>query len=193
MFHYIFSTLETKYSKELQIVRYQYPSSPIKLSYPSPRYSYPEAVKLLREQGVTMGDYEDLSSENEKLLGKLVREKYGVDFFIVERFPTAVRAFYSMPDPSNPNYSYSYDMFMRGTEILSGAQRITNPTLLTTQLLNRKINPETLRDYVNSFKYGAPLHGGAGIGLERLLMCYLGLDNIRLASMFPRDPSRLTP
>ena len=193
LFNFMFTTLEQNYQKELQIIRSQYPSTPPKLSYPSPRLSYPEALKLLRAAGVVMGDLEDLSSENEKLLGKLVQEKYGVDFFIVDKFPTAVRAFYSMPDAANPDYSNSYDMFLRGTEILSGSQRINDPISLIISMMNHNVNPDGLKDYLNSFNYATPLHGGAGIGLERLLMCYLGLDNIRLASMFPRDPARLTP
>ena len=52
---------------------------------------------------------------------------------------------------------------------------------------------EGVKDYVNSFRYGARPHGGAGVGMERVVMLYLGLDNIRKTSMFPRDPRRLTP
>ncbi len=50
-----------------------------------------------------------------------------------------------------------------------------------------------LSDYIDSFKYGAPPHAGGGIGLERVVALYLGLDNVRKTSMFPRDPTRLTP
>lgn len=52
---------------------------------------------------------------------------------------------------------------------------------------------ETIQSYIDSFKFGAPPHGGAGVGLERVVMLYCGLDNIRKTSMFPRDPKRLTP
>jgi len=62
-----------------------------------------------------------LSTENEKALGAIVKEKHDTDFYILYGFPTAARAFYSMPDPVDPNYSNSYDLFMRGEEITSGA------------------------------------------------------------------------
>jgi len=52
---------------------------------------------------------------------------------------------------------------------------------------------EKIRSYIDSFRYGAPPHAGGGIGLERVTMLYLGLDNVRKTSMFPRDPKRLTP
>lgn len=52
---------------------------------------------------------------------------------------------------------------------------------------------KTIQSYIDAFKYGCPPHAGGGIGLERVVMLYLGLDNIRKTSMFPRDPKRLTP
>ena len=52
---------------------------------------------------------------------------------------------------------------------------------------------DTIQSYIDSFKFGAPPHGGAGVGLERVVMLYCGLDNIRKTSLFPRDPKRLTP
>jgi len=52
---------------------------------------------------------------------------------------------------------------------------------------------EKIKSYIDSFRYGAPPHAGGGIGMERVTMLYLGLDNVRKTSMFPRDPKRLTP
>ena len=84
-------------------------------------------------------------------------------------------------------------MFMRGEEILSGAQRIHNPEYLTERAKVHGIEIQTIAAYIDSFRYGCPPHAGGGIGLERVTMVYLGLDNIRKTSMFPRDPKRLTP
>ena len=78
-------------------------------------------------------------------------------------------------------------------EIISGAQRIHLPELLEERAKMHNIEPETIRPYIDAFKLGAPPHGGAGVGMERVIMLYLGLDNIRKSSMFPRDPNRLTP
>ena len=84
-------------------------------------------------------------------------------------------------------------MFMRGEEILSGAQRIHNPEYLTERAKVHGIEIQTIAAYIDSFRYGCPPHARGGIGLERVTMLYLGLDNIRKTSMFPRDPKRLTP
>ena len=82
-------------------------------------FRYPDAVKLLRENGVEMGDEEDLSTPVEKKLGALVKERYKTDFYILDRYPLAVRPFYTMPDPHDKRYSNSYDMFMRGVIVIS--------------------------------------------------------------------------
>ncbi|KNC22129.1 hypothetical protein FF38_05083 [Lucilia cuprina] len=136
-----------------------------------------------------------IHTEQEKALGRLVRDKYHTDFYILDKFPLAVRPFYTMPDAENPQLSNSYDFFMRGEEILSGAQRIHDPTFLAERMRAHGVDPndDGLKDYVDSFKYGAPPHAGGGIGLERVVMFYLGLGNIRRASLFPRDPRRLKP
>eukprot|EP01061_Rhynchopus_euleeides_P038475 TRINITY_DN65_c3_g1_i1.p1 TRINITY_DN65_c3_g1~~TRINITY_DN65_c3_g1_i1.p1 ORF type:complete len:576 (+),score=298.13 TRINITY_DN65_c3_g1_i1:48-1775(+) len=160
------------------------------------RMTYPNAVRLLNTQlpeGEKMGETEDLSTPNEKLLGKLVKERYGVDFFIVDWFPQEVRPFYTMPCPHDNRFSNSYDMFMRGEEISSGAQRIHDVELLRKRGAEMEIDMATMKDYVESFTLGAWPHGGFGVGLERVVMLYLGIHNIRACSMFPRTPNRNTP
>lgn len=148
---------------------------------------------MLREAGIEMNYDEDLSTPNEKLLGKLVKQKYDTDFFILDKYPLCVRPFYTMPDPHNPEWSNSYDMFMRGEEVLSGAQRVHDPALLIERAKLHEIDLEKIKAYIDSFRFGAPPHGGGGIGLERVVMLYLDLHNVRKSSMFPRDPKRVTP
>lgn len=193
LFVHIFKGLQTQYAEEIELVRKQFPSEPFKFLEPSLRIDYAEGVSLLREAGVEMGDDEDLSTPNEKLLGRLIKAKYDTDFFIMDKFPLAVRPFYTMPDPSNQKWSNSYDMFMRGEEILSGAQRIHDPEFLTKRALAHGCELDKIKGYIDAFRYGAPPHAGGGIGLERVTMLYLGLDNIRKTSLFPRDPKRVTP
>lgn len=89
--------------------------------------------------------------------------------------------------------SNSYDFFMRGEEILSGAQRIHDPRLLSEKMREKGIEPESMAFYLDAFKLGCAPHGGGGVGLERVLMLFLKLNNIRRASLFPRDPKRLEP
>merc|ERR1712080_574084 len=113
-----------------------------------------EGIQMLREAGVEMDDEDDLSTPNEKLLGRLVKAKYDTDFYILDKFPLAVRPFYTMPDPENSKYSNSYDMFMRGEEILSGAQRIHNADFLIERAKLHGVELDTIASYIDSFRHG---------------------------------------
>ncbi|XP_055538254.1 aspartate--tRNA ligase, cytoplasmic [Wyeomyia smithii] len=189
----MFKGLRDNYAREINAVGQQFNVEPFKFLEPPLRLEFAQAVKMLREAGVTMDDEEDLSTPSEKLLGRLVKAKYDTDFYILDKFPLAVRPFYTMPDPNNSKYSNSYDMFMRGEEILSGAQRIHDPDYLVERAKLHAIDISKIAAYIEAFRFGCPPHAGGGIGLERVVMLYLGLDNIRKTSMFPRDPKRLTP
>ncbi|CAJ0955049.1 unnamed protein product, partial [Mesorhabditis belari] len=189
----VFKGLQQEYAHEIEAVRQQYPAEPFEFCEPALVLKYADAVKLLREHGTEIGDEDDLSTPVEKFLGKLVKEKYKTDFYILDKFPLAVRPFYTMPDPHDKRYSNSYDMFMRGEEILSGAQRIHDPEYLIERAKHHKVELSQIQAYIDSFRYGCPPHAGGGIGLERVTMLFLGLHNIRLASLFPRDPKRITP
>ncbi|KAF0292280.1 Aspartate--tRNA ligase, cytoplasmic [Amphibalanus amphitrite] len=193
LFTEIFKGLRDNFQTEIETVRRQFPSEPFRFLEPPLRLDFIQGVEMLREAGVEMGDEDDLSTPNEKLLGRLVKAKYDTDFFIMDKYPLAVRPFYTMPDPKDGRWSNSYDMFMRGEEILSGAQRIHDAEFLTERAKHHGIDITKIQAYIDSFKYGCPPHAGGGIGMERVCMLYLGLDNIRKTSMFPRDPKRLTP
>ncbi|MCL4142827.1 UNVERIFIED_CONTAM: hypothetical protein GTU68_013861, partial [Idotea baltica] len=193
MFTEMFRGLQRECRAEIDIIGKQFPAEEFKFLDPPLRLEYREGVALLKEAGIEMGDEEDLSTPNEKLLGRIVKAKYDTDFYILDKYPLAVRPFYTMPDPADPKFSNSYDMFMRGEEILSGAQRIHDPELLTKRAEAHGIALDTIQSYIDAFRFGCPPHAGGGIGLERVTMLFLGLDNIRKTSMFPRDPKRLTP
>jgi len=147
----------------------------------------------LKEHGIDQDVNEDLDTVNEKTLGRLVREKYDTDFYILHKYPVSARPFYTMLHPEDPNFTCSYDVFMRGEEIISGAQRIHDAKLLIKRAEEKGMDVSTLKSYIDSFKYGAYPHGGVGIGMERVLKYYLNLHNIKKCSMFPRDPKRLYP
>lgn len=136
---------------------------------------------------------EDISTTDERQLGRIVLEKYGTDFYIMDKYPLGVRPFYTMPDPNDPTLSNSYDLFIRGQEIVSGAQRVHDVNLLVERATAMGIPISSIQSYIDAFKHGAVPHAGGGIGLERVVMLYLGLQNIRKTSMFPRDPKRLFP
>ena len=93
----------------------------------------------------------------------------------------------------NAKLSEGFDALYGGVEISSGGQRIHIPELLTERIKAKGLNPKNFKDYIDSFRYGAPPHAGWAIGLERLTQIICGLDNIKEATMFPRDRDRLTP
>jgi len=171
----------------------QYPQEPFQYLQKSLRLTFAEGIAMLHEAGVMVDPLEDLSTANERILGKLVKDKYHTDFYILHRYPSGIRPFYTMPCPDDAKYSNSFDIFMRGEEIISGAQRIHEPDMLARRAAECGIEVGTIQSYIDSFKLGASPHGGCGVGLERVVMLFLGLNNIRKTSMFPRDPKRLTP
>jgi len=221
-FNAVFDGLNRDFSAELEAVRKQHPFANLRYRYPCLRFTYPEAMKLLRAEGPALlqamqratddpaererlaerersvaahGDLEDIGTEDEKLLGEVVANMYGQDFYIIDKFPADVRPFYTMPDPQNPKLSNSYDIFIRGEEVTSGAQRIHDPQMLLEQAAAKDppVDLSPIMAYVDSFKYGAFPHAGGGIGLERVVMLFCALPNIRKTSLFPRDPKRLSP
>ena len=106
-------------------------------------------------------------------------------------YPTKKRAFYTYPDPQNPEYSLSYDLLFKGTEILSGSRRINDYEQLLKVIKDRGMKPENFSMYLQAFRYGMPPEGGFSFGLERLTMKILELANIREAALFPRDMERV--
>eukprot|EP01111_Echinosteliopsis_oligospora_P005618 TRINITY_DN1909_c0_g1_i1.p1 TRINITY_DN1909_c0_g1~~TRINITY_DN1909_c0_g1_i1.p1 ORF type:complete len:599 (-),score=224.21 TRINITY_DN1909_c0_g1_i1:59-1807(-) len=193
LFVNIFEGLEKKYARELEVVDQQYPFAPLQYLKPTLRLTFPEAVALLRAHGTVIDDLCDLSTPQEKELGRLVKEKYKTDFYILDKFPSCARPFYTMKDPLDERYANAYDIFLRGEEISSGAQRIHDADMLLSNAKAHGIDPATIQPYIDAFKYGAPPHAGCGVGLERFVMLYLGLHNIRKTSLFPRDPKRVQP
>jgi len=159
----------------------------VKIKVPKVKYmSYDQAVRLLR---VKYG--EDLSSEDERKLC----QKYSDTIIFVHSWPLSIKPFYIMPKGENPSAKLSegFDAIYRGIEISSGGQRIHIPALLEKRLRANKLNPKNFKSYIDSFRFGAPMHSGWSIGLERLTQVILNLDNIKEATMFPRDRDRLTP
>lgn len=190
----VFTRLQKECQPEIEAVASQFGEHVKELVIKPCIINFKDAVKLLNENGhPEMKPDQDLDTELEKCLGRLVREKYGTDFFILDKFPAAVRPFYTMPDPDDPMYSNSYDMFLRGEEIVSGAQRIHNSELLLQCAAKKGVDLSPIMPYVESFRYGAPPHAGLGCGLDRITFLFLGLHNVRRGSLFPRDPTRVSP
>ena len=148
--------------------------------------NYEEAIK---KAGGKIG--EDFTPEQEKRLCSL----YPDSIVFTYSWPSSLKPFYIMPkdEDKNAKYTEGFDALYGGMEISSGGQRIHLPKLLIERLKDKGLNPKNFESYINSFRYGAPPHAGWSIGLERLTQIICGLDNVKEATMFPRDRERLTP
>ncbi len=193
LFIHIFDGLNERFRHELQIISQQYPFEPLQYLRSSLRITFREGIDMLKAAGIEADYNIDLSTPQEKALGALVKKKYGTDFYIMDKYPLSVRPFYTMPCPDDPTVSNSYDLFIRGEEIVSGAQRVHDVNLLIERANAWKIPLNTIQSYIDAFRHGALPHAGGGIGLERVAMLFLGLGNIRKTSLFPRDPNRISP
>jgi aspartyl-tRNA synthetase len=159
----------------------------VKLKIPNGVYlTYEEGIK---KAGGKIG--EDFTPEQEKKLCDM----YAGDVVFVYSWPASIKPFYIMPKDADPKAKVSegFDALYGGVEISSGGQRIHLPELLTQRIKAKGLNPASFKDYIDSFRFGAPPHSGWAIGLERLTQIICGLDNVKEATMFPRDRERLTP
>ena len=138
-------------------------------------------------------DEPDLAPAHERALGAWAMDEHDSDFVVVEGYPTSSRAFYSHPDPDDPHWSRSFDLIFRGTELVSGAQRLHRYDDYVATLAARGYDYAPYASYVEAFRSGIPPHGGFAIGLERWVARLVGATNIREVTLFPRDLHRLAP
>jgi len=162
----------------------------MKLKVPSVKYlTYDEAIALLNKHGFKLKRGDDFEPEAERKLCSL----FPNTLIFTYEWPIAMKPFYIWPKNPGKGVSGGFDAIYGGVEISSGGQRVHVPGVLIKQLKSKGLNPEDFKWYVDAFRYGAPMHAGWSIGLERLTQAMLGLDNIREATLFPRDRRRLTP
>lgn len=174
---------------ELEEVRKRWPSTSVKLIEKTPIIPFPEGLQMLRDDGREVEE-EDLSTRDEIRLGELVKEKYDTDFYFLDRFPANARPFYTHK-AEDPKWTNSFDAFVRGQEICTGGQRIADPVELRRSMMAAGIAEADMKEYLAAFDLGTPPHGGAGLGLDRLVTLLLDLGDIRYGTLFHRDPKSL--
>lgn len=186
---YTMKLLETSYAKELELLKITLPKTD---RIPSVRFD--EAKQRVAEKyNRQFRNPFDLEPEEELLIGQYFKEEYDSDFVFVTHYPSKKRPFYAMDDPEDETYTLSFDLLFRGLEITTGGQRIHDYRHLMDKIAKRGMETEGMEHYLSAFKHGMPPHGGLGIGLERLTMQLIGEDNVREATLFPRDLNRLEP
>lgn len=157
-----------------------------------PRLKLTEAQEIISSEfGRDVRGEKDMGPQDEVDICKWALEKHGSDLVTITHFPTKKRAFYTMPDPENPEESLSFDILFRGVEISSGSQRIHDFAQLSQAIKDRGMNVDNFKLYLQAFEFGMPPEGGFSFGLERITMHMLNLANVREASLFPRDMERI--
>ncbi len=187
---YLIEKLKEKNSFEIELLEIDLPE--IKDSIPSIKLKDAHEI-FFQQTKKDFRDEPDLSPDEEKYLTKWSKNEFGTEFLFVTHFPTIKRPFYTMDDPNNPGETLSFDLLFRGLEITTGGQRIHDYDMQYNKIKSFGLNPEDFESFLQLHKYGVPPHGGLAIGLERLTARLCNIDNIKEASMYPRDINRITP
>ena len=186
---YIMNLLKTEYKNEVELLHIDIPEIT-----EIPVLKFMDAKEILMKQfKYKPSDMKDFDPEEEQLLGKYAKKQFNSDFIFITHYPSKKRPFYTMDDPEDPEYTLSFDLLFRGLEITSGGQRVHDYNEQVAKMEKLGMDPEQFATYLMLHKYGAPPHGGLGLGLERLTMHLLGAKNVREATMFPRDINRVSP
>ena len=186
---YTMKLLETSYARELKILGLTLPKVD---QIPCVRFKEAKELVSKKYDRKIRNPY-DLEPEEELLIGQYFKEECGADFVFVTHYPSKKRPFYAMDDPKDETFTLSFDLLYKGLEITTGGQRIHDYNKLMEKINKRGMETEGMEHYLSAFKHGMPPHGGLGIGLERLTMQLIGEENVREATLFPRDLSRLEP
>jgi nondiscriminating aspartyl-tRNA synthetase len=160
---------------------------------PFPRIPLAEAIDIVKARGHDIVRGGDMDPEGERQIAAHVQETYNHEFVFLTDYPATVRPFYHMRHEDNEALTKSYDLIWRGTEITTGAQREHRVEKLIEQTKQKGLEPEGLKTYIDFFRYGAPTHGGFGMGLLRVIMLMLHQPSIREVGFLFRGPNRLEP
>ena len=186
---YTMKLLEREYAKELKILNITLPKTD---KIPAVRFDKGKELVAEKYNRKIRNPF-DLEPEEETLIGQYFKEEYDADFVFVTHYPSKKRPFYAMDDPEDSRFTLSFDLLYHGLEITTGGQRIHDYNMLVEKIAAKGMDQEGLEQYLDTFRYGMPPHGGLGIGMERLTMKLVGEDNVRETTLYPRDLSRLEP
>lgn len=189
MLRYTLRYLQNYYSRELELLHVKLPQIG-----EIPVLPFRQAKEILAKAcHRKIRDMEDFEPEEEKLLCRYIQEQTGSEFVFVTHYPSKKRPFYAMDSRENPEETLSFDLLFRGIEITTGGQRIHSYEEQVNKMKKRGMTVENFESYLMMHKYGMPPHGGLGLGLERFTSRLLNQENVRCASLFPRDIHRVIP
>lgn len=161
---------------------------------PFPRIPLLEAREIVESRGHKFERQDlDMDPEGEREIGRWALEEHGSEFVFLTDYPVSIRPFYHMRHENDATLTKSYDLIWNGVEISTGAQREHRVDQLTAQIEEKGMDAKSLDFYLDFFRYGAPPHGGFGMGLSRMLMLMLHQPNLREVTYLFRGPNRLQP
>lgn len=182
------SAIAEKHADTLTTFKVELPMIPEKI----PAMKLREAQELIfKETGEDCRDEPDLEPAHERFLCEYAKAKLSSDFVFITHYPVSKRPFYTYEDEEDPGFTKSFDLLYRGVEIVTGGQRVHSYDELVKKMERKGLNPALFSFYLQTFKYGMPPHGGCAIGLERLTQKFLELENVKEATLFPRDINRI--
>ncbi len=185
---YILGHLKEVCTKEFELLGATIPE----ISNEIPTMKLKEAQEVIKkEYGEDCVGESDLEPQHERWLCEYAQKEYNSEFIFITHYPTAKRPFYTYEDEEDLGFTKSFDLLFRGIEITTGGQRIHDYDTLFANIKKWGFDPEKFAFYLQAFKYGMPPEGGLGMGLERLTARLLGLENIKEATLFPRDMNRI--
>ncbi len=189
---YVYQQVKEKYGDEIKAT---FGVDLVVPEVPFPRIPMREAIEILKSRGYNLPPEKkgDIDPAGEREIAAYVKEKYNHDFVFLTNWPATVRPFYHMRLEGDPTLTRSYDLIASGLEITTGAQREHRPEILEKQALEKGLHKEPIQYYLDFFRYGCPNHGGFGLGLARLMMVLLNVNNIRESVYLFRGPTRLVP
>ena len=162
-----------------------------------PRLTMAEVHELYtKATGTAITDEKDLTPDQEKWICEYAKKNLASEAVFVTEWPSSSMKFYHRKNADNPELADRSDLLFRGVEIATVPMREHRYDVLVEQLKTiAHGDPEHpgFKHYLSAFKYGLPPHGGFGLGLERLTEKLVGLDNVKEATLFPRDINRLAP
>ena len=186
-----FSAVKDKHGDEIKAlfdVEVTVPTTPF------PRIPLAEAKEIVKARGYEVPrEDDDMDPEGERQIAAYVKETYGHEFVFLTDYASSIRPFYHMRHEGDQSLTNSYDLIFNGTEISTGAQREHRVDVLIEQMKDKGMEPAELDFYLDFFRYGAPSHGGFGMGLARVLMLMLHQTSIREVTYLFRGPTRLLP
>jgi nondiscriminating aspartyl-tRNA synthetase len=169
-----------------------YRKQPLPSMLKVPCWEFSKCLELLKQNYKRADLTDDLDPEAERQLCQLAEKETSVPAVFVLGFPLSGRPFYTAPRGAM-GAANSFDLLFHGVEITTGGQRIHRREDLELALRGRGIDPASFASHLSMFDLGMPPHGGFAIGLERLTAQILNLPNVRQATLYPRDRTKLTP